>query len=516
MSGEPPDRTVDGGSEEKGHDQSMTSIALSGVSWTVVGTAVQAVLQTAVLMILARVLSPSEFGRMSMAVVVIAFAQIFSRFGIRHAMIQRPSLTEAHVRTGTTLVSVFGVLMAAVVAMSAPGIAAFYETPSVEPIVFVLSAILIIDGISALASSLAERALRFRALAIVDLASYAVGGSTAVGMALAGFGIWALVGAYFAQETARAVMLVIAVPERLRFGIEMRAFKDLTSYGSGFTSERLAAYLAHNGDTLIVGRNLGAAVLGIYDKAYQLMAIPASFFGSAAEKVLFAVTTRVQDDSRRLGIGYRRAQVLIAWILLPSSLVLFVVAPELISLLLGEQWNAAVAPFRILVMAMFFRTGLKVGSTVARAQGDVYPLAWRRGIYAACVFVGATVASPFGLIAVAAAVGSSIVIHFALIAHLNVKRGLLTSTELLQLHVPATMGSAGAGGASWAIAWGARSIDAPDPIVLFGAGSAAALVILLIARFAPQRFLGAEGEWWLGTTCGILSSMPSPKSLLRK
>ena len=179
----------------------------------------------------------------------------------------------------------------------------------------------------------------------------------------------------------------------------------------------------------------------MYSRAYNLLSQPAAVIGGAADKVLFPAMARVRDDGERLRAAYVRSASLIALVAAPASVLLCVLAPEVVRVLLGPRWVAVVLPLRVFALVLLPRTTYKISTSLTRATGAVYRAAWRQWLYAAEVVVfcsvGAHVAGVDG-VAVGAAV--AIVAHFLVMLHFSarVSAGLMGATlRMYGRHLPA-------------------------------------------------------------------------------
>ena len=299
--------------------------------WVTVGRGGRAVLQL-VVSGLCRLLTPAQFGVVSAALVVIGFSAIFSEVGLGPAIVQRPDLQQRHIEAAFTGSILFGFIVGAVVWLAAPLAADFFQIEQVAPVLRVLAWIFPLKGVAVVPESLLQRDLKFRALANRDVVSYGVGyGLVGVVLAWRGLGVWALVGGQLAQAALNTTLLVIARPTTVSRRVDWSACRELALFGGGFTAARVSNYLAVQGDNLVVGRWLGPAALGIYGRAYQLMAMPAVVFGTILDTVLFPVMAKVQGNPQQLRTAYRRGISLIALVMLPASVVLVILAPELVS-----------------------------------------------------------------------------------------------------------------------------------------------------------------------------------------
>ena len=476
----------------------MRRDTVRGLLWTGWGKAAQAVLQLLVVAVLARLVSPAEFGVVNAVMIVIGFSAIFSRVGLGPALVQRRQLDERHVATAFVASPLIGVLVGAAVWASAPVVAHLFRMDGVTTMLRVLACVFPIKGLGAIGEALLERELRFRWLANLEVASFAIGyGGVGIVTALLGWGAWALVAANLGESIVKTGVLLVARRPPRRLFIERRALGELLHFGGGFTIGRYFNYLALQGDNLVVGRWLGPLALGLYGRAYQLMANPAALFGDVLDKVLFPTMARVQDDRTRLRDTYRRGVTVIALIMLPASVAAYVLAPELIRIALGPMWSGVVTPFRFLAIGMLFRTSYKMSDAVARATGDVYRRALRQVLYAALVIGGAMVGQRWGVAGVALAVTLALAANFVVMAQLSLRVTGLTWADFVAAHrAPAMLALATLGSAGPVTAL-LRSTTAPGIVIALIAGGAAIATCSVAVRLMPAIFLGRDGVWML-------------------
>lgn len=475
------------------------SQTMSGLLWTAWGKGGHAVLQVVVVVVLARLLQPTDFGVVSAALVVIGFSAIFSEIGLGPALVQRPQLETRHLQAAFSTSFLFGLVLASIISFGAPLAADFLRIPQVAPVLRALAWLFPLNSLAVVPEALMRRQLRFRWLANLEVLSYGAGyGLVGTTLAMLGFGVWALVAGNFAQSVLRLTVLLIAQrPPRLRVLPERRALWDLMYFGSGHTAARVAHYWALQGDNLVVGRWLGPAALGLYGRAYTLMATPAALFGEILDNVLFPVMALVQGEQRRLALAYRRGVALIALIILPASVLLCAMAPEIIRVVLGPGWTGATTALQILGAGMLFRTSHKMSDSIARATGAVYRRAWRQGVYACLVIAGAWVGQHWGISGVAFAVLVALAVNFGLMAQLGLRLSGLGWRSFWSAHLPALNLAVASGSVAWAVAASLRRYGLPAPSVL-GATLAVTLCwMLILLRGAPRLFLGQEGLWML-------------------
>lgn len=479
--------------------------ALGGFYWASWGAGARAVLKMIVLAVLARLLTPQDFGIVAAASLVVRFSDIFSQLGVGQALIQRKELETRHIDTAFTASVVSGVALAGLIWAIAPLLSDFFRMEALTRVVRGLSLLFPISGASVVAQCMLQRRLRFRAIAKADIASYAVG-YCALGVALAwaGFGLWALVGALIGQSLLKSTLLLTMKSQAARFRFERQAWRELLYYGGGHTAARVSNYFALQGDYLVVGRWLGAAALGLYGRAYDLMALPATLLGNLLDSVLFPTMARLQDDPDRLATAYRRGIALTALAVLPLSGVIIVLAPELIAVFLGPQWRAAILPFQILTIGMYFRSGYKLGASVGRATGAVYQVAWRQMVYAALVVVGAVLGQNWNLSGVAVGVLFSLFGIFLMNAQLGKSLTSLSWRGFWKVHLPAGFLTAVVVVESWSAVTAMRTWHLPEAVIIFVVVALVTMTALVLLRICPHRVLGSDGVWMLETVSASL------------
>lgn len=478
----------------KGKAPSLTHRTVSGMVWVAWGSGAMGVLKVVVLVLLTRLLSPGDFGVVSAALVVIGFSLNFSQLGLGPALVQRPTLEPRHISTAFWASIALGLTVGAMIWLAAPMIAQFFRMDQLTAVIRWLALAFPVTGISTVPDSLLQRDLRFRLLANRDVVSYGLGyGAVGVILALLGWGVWALVGAQLAQSAVRTTILLTAAPPVVRARPTWSTFLELLDYGAGQSAGRLAIILANQVDNLVVGRWLGAAALGVYSRAYQLMSVPTGLLGDVLDKVLFPTMARVQDDPRRLGAAYLRATAFLVLVTLPVGVVAALLAPDLVEVAFGKRWMALVPPFQVLVLGMMFRTSSRMGESLSRATGKVYRRAWRQGLYAGLVFLGAWIGQRFGITGVALGVLGALFINYLLMAQLSLSVIQISWARFLQAQLPALRLTILVGAVTLTVGAGGRHLGLPALAVLLAGSVLAVGTAVLAAWLAPAFVLGEHG-----------------------
>jgi PST family polysaccharide transporter len=447
------------------------------------------------LLVLGRLLLPEEIGLVAKAMTVLVFANVVRDLGLGSALVQHKDPSDAHLRTAFTVGLGLSCALAAALAAAAEPIAAAYRSPAIAPMLRWLALLIALRGLATSALQLSKRALDFRTIALSDAAGYTAGALTSIALAAAGMGPWSLLYGYLVETTLTTGWLLARHGRALRLGFDRAAFRDLFRYGAGETVQTIASVIATQGDYVVIGRQLGAAPLGLYQRAYELVRFPATTFSSVVGSVLFPAFARLQDDRAQLATAFRRVLFATALVLLPASCVLIVLAEEVIRAVLGPQWSGAALPFRIMCLGMLFRTNYKVGALVARARGDVYGVALTQVVYAATVVGGAVLAVRWGIAGVAATTTAAIWILFATLTWLGLRHTALPVRDLVTCHAAPALVAAATTAATLAAALPLRALAlAPWLVLLLSLLAAAAAFVASTLAAARRR----TGDWpWL-------------------
>ena len=488
--------------------------SIVGVLWTASSAGAQAIFQVVALVVLARLLSPNEFGLFAAILVVTGFSSIFSGLGVGPAIVQRPELEERHLRVGFTLSLLLGNAVAGLVWAGAPNIASFFNLADLTQMLRAACLVFVCQGFAMVAQALAQRELRFRWLAGVDAGAYAVG-FVIVGPVLAwfGYGVWALVGALLTQHVLRMVMLLAGQPHPKRLLLERRAIAELLYFGGGFTLARIGNYLASQLDKLIVGRWLGAEALGLYALTYGLVSAPATLVGKVLDRVLFPAMARVQFEPARLVRGYRSSIAVCALLVLPASVTVAILAPEIVLVLLGPAWSGGVVPLQILALGMLFRASYKLSDSVARAMGAVYARAWRQAVFACAVAAGALIGQFWGVQGVAFGVVAAIAINYALMAQLSLRLTGMRLSEFAVAHMPGLALAVVVGVVVWLLSGWLLELQVPPLIVLLSVTLFACVEVLLVCWCLPAIFVGNDGRSLLRMLAALASAQLQRRAL---
>ena len=418
------------------NENNLTQRTISGLKWSYLSMFLQVIFKLGIISILAHLLSPKDFGLISVTLIFVGIACFFSQFGIGQVIIQKKVLTKNHIRTGFTLVIIFGILMFILVWFFAPLIAGFFKNPDIKNILRAIGSTFIIINFGLIANSLLRRNFRFKEIMVAEVISYFVGyGVIGILLALMKKGVWALVGAMVVQCFLFVIIIFSYSSHSILPLFSKRYSKELLNLGGGFTIIRIFNFVAIQGDNFIIGRLLGVEVLGIYSRAYYLMTLPAIYFAQVLEKVLFPAMAEIQTKINRLKKIFLITIELSSLVAFQTSILMFFAAPEIIGSLFGPKWNDAVPILQILSLGILFRTGYKISDSLSQALGLVYKIAWRQGVYAGMVIIGSILGSKWGISGIAIAIVSAVFVNYLLMSQLSLKVLQISWLEFIRAHL---------------------------------------------------------------------------------
>jgi len=327
--------------------------SVRGGAFTFAGQGLKFALNMVSTVFLARLLSPADYGLVGMVTSVTALVQLLKDGGLDVATIQRERITHEEVSNlFWANAAISGILMLLLVALS-PVIALLFHDKRLIWITNAHAGILIFSGIAIQHQALMRRQMSFAMLAVIDVMSQVIGVITGLAMAVRGCGYWSLVGMTAATSISTAISTWIAfpwVPGGPRRGHSIR---PMLAFGRNIVGFNLLNYFTRNADSVLIGWYWGASALGIYQRAYQLLLLPINQLNAPMGSVALSAFSRVQQESERLRQYFLSGVSLVISLSLPIIIALGIFADEIIRLVLGAQWGAAVPIFRCLGVAAF-------------------------------------------------------------------------------------------------------------------------------------------------------------------
>jgi len=330
---------------------SLKNKTVHGVSWSVIDNIASSGISFLVGIVLARILSPAEFGILGMITVFIAVSNSIIDSGFSSALIRKTDAKNIDYNTVFYFNLILGFVLYIILFFCAPVISNFFHEPLLIPVTRVMGSVLIINAISIIQRTLLVKKVDFKTQTKISLISSFTSGIIGISMAVYGFGVWSLVGQQVSRQLLNTTFLWIFNTWRPAKEFSKQSFKELFGFGSKLLVSGLIDTIYKNIYYLIIGKFYSAAQLGQYTRAEQFNMVFSSNLTSVVQRVSYPVFSSIQDESERLKQAYRRVIKTTMLVTFACMLGLAAVAKPLILCLIGIKWLPAVAFIQIICFA---------------------------------------------------------------------------------------------------------------------------------------------------------------------
>jgi len=310
----------------------------------------------AMMLVVAALLSPREYGIIGLCTVIAAAVQIVCEFGIWQAIIHRSEPDERYLDTAFTANILGGFLITGALFMAAPWLGDFYGQPDITTMLRVMGAAIVLDSIFYVPDGLLRKELRFKSRALPEVAGSLVAVVTTIALLLLGGGVLSYAVGFVMQSATRCILTFRQISWRPRLRISWSCLKEIISYGKYILGTNLIKYVSSNMDYFIVGRVLGAGPLGFYTLAFNLANYPVTNFAQVLTRIVFPTFATLQGNPIYAKRIYLRVIRLMSAVVAPTLVTLALLATPLVVGLLGEKWQPALFPLQIMVVAGISRT----------------------------------------------------------------------------------------------------------------------------------------------------------------
>ena len=279
--------------------QDLAQKSVRGGMATMTAQVIRFVLGTASTVVLARLLTPEDFGLIAMVTVVVGFAQMFKDAGLSMATVQKDRISHEQISTLFWINIIISAFLGVCVLVASPLVAKFYGRPELAAVTAVLSVSFIMSGLTIQHQALLRRHMRFGSLAIIQIVSQIITLVVTIVLALLGWRYWALVGGTITTALTGMILTLFFcpwVPGRMRKGTGIR---DMLKFGMNLTSSSFLNYASRNVDKILIGATWGAGSLGLYNKAYSLLLLPIGEINAPMSSVAIPALSRLQNDPER-------------------------------------------------------------------------------------------------------------------------------------------------------------------------------------------------------------------------
>ena len=333
---------------------SLKQKAAKGVLWsTVERFSVQGV-QFLIMIVMARLLTPHDYGLIGMLAIFIAVAQSLVDSGFSQALIRKQGRTETDNSTVFYFNIAVGFLLYGLFYVSAPWVARFYDSPELVDLMRVVCLSVVFNSFAVVQRALLTVRIDFKTQAKASLTAAVVSGIVGIGMAYTGFGYWSIAAQQLVNLGLNTLLLWLFARWRPRWAYSWASFRELFAFGSKLMASGLLDVVYRNMYLLVIGKVFTASSLGHYTRAHQFAEFPSSNLTGIMQRVTYPVLCQIQDDDARLASIYRRFLRVSAFIVFPLLTGLSAVAEPFILLLLKEQWLFAATLLQIICFAMMW------------------------------------------------------------------------------------------------------------------------------------------------------------------
>jgi len=329
----------------------LKSRSIAALRWSAIDVAGRQGIQFLVMLVLARLLSPAEFGLLGMLSLFIALAGSVVDSGFGSALIQRKEITEADKSSVFLFNAAMGAFMALTIFSAAPWIAGFYREPILLPLTRLMALNLFIGSFGVVQVAVLTRNLDFRTPCKAGIVAMIVSGTSAVWMAWRGYGVWSLAAQSVIYTTVSTGLIWAFCPWKPSLRFRFESLRSLFGFGSRMLASGLLYTFFDRIQLAVIGKAFSAAALGFYTRAFSTQQFPVSFLSAVVNRVTFPIFSRLSHNRDSIRPAVRRALVSIMLPTLPMMLGLAVVARPLVLVLFGEKWLPCVPYLRVLGIA---------------------------------------------------------------------------------------------------------------------------------------------------------------------
>jgi PST family polysaccharide transporter len=438
-------------------------------------------------MVLARLLTPRDFGLVAMVTTVVGFLRVFKDAGLSIATVHRQRITQAQVSNLFWInlgVSLLGGLL--LVGAAWP-IAAFYHNPRVVPIALLLSITFVFNGSTVQHQALLKRQMRFKALAVIEIGSLFSSIAVAITLAVLGYGYWALVWSMLSTEVAGLLLTWSISRWRPQLPTRKSGVGPLVSFGAHRTAGDLALALSRGSDNLLIGRFYGAASVGLYSRASALLLRPLEQFLNPINVVFIPALSRLQSQPKRYRSTFLRLYEAIALASFFFTGLCLALAHPITLVLLGRKWEQAAVIFAGFTLAALCLPLATTSAWLFISQGRGRDMFYTQLVNAFAIIISFLIGLPFGPVGMAMAFSASnILVRIPLYYYRAGRRGPVGTRDLWAVfftHLPV-----------WVVVFGATSLAlafsrhlAPLAQLIICAPVGMAMGLAFVYSFKPQR-----------------------------
>lgn len=453
------------------------------------------------MVVIARLLSPADFGLVAMVLPVVAFASAFQELGLGAATVQKASVTFQQISTLFWINATASGVLAALLAVGAPYVASFYGNAQLTDITVAFAGILLVSGLAAQHLALFRRQMKFVALSFIDSAAMVTGVAVGLLSAWFGAGFWALVVMNGTEAVVRLTLLWIVSGWTPGRPGNLRSVASMVAFGGNMVASSVIFYVVRHLDNILIGKYWGDVALGLYSRAYNLVLLPIANITDPVSGIIIAALSRLQDHPDQYRAYFLRAVCLTASLGMPIAVFCIVEAELVIGIVFGKQWHEAVPIYIALgpvaITATFNSSTYWVYASLGRAERQLRWAVIASSIFALSFVLGL----PYGPIGVGIAYSAAFcLLQLPSLAYCFRGTPIRLGDFLLMISVPG-LASLAAAGVTLAVH---RMVAVANPIATLGIAGLA-----FFASYGAAYLAHPVGRQNLHHLRGILAELKS-------
>jgi len=330
--------------------QSLSEKTIKGGIWVFSLRVIDRIFQLIRTIILARILSPTDFGLFAIALLVLSILESISQSGFEEALIQKKGNIRQYLNTTWTINVIIGVVIAIIVFFSSDSIASFFNTQVAGNIIRVISLAILLQSFTNVSVLYFKKQLRFYKYFQYNFLGTIADVAVAISLAYILKSAWALIFGLIAGNLVRFIMSFVIESYRPKFQIDISKAKELFKFSKWILGSSILVFLIGHGDDIFVGKLLGVTMLGFYQMAYNISNLPATEITQSIVNVAFPAYSKIQDDILRLKKAYLKTLKFIAFLTIPLTCGIIALAPEFVSYILGDKWAPIIPAIQVLAI----------------------------------------------------------------------------------------------------------------------------------------------------------------------
>lgn len=383
---------------------------VNGIAWKAASQITLQLTRMVVALILARLLTPHDWGLAAMVLVFSGFVVVFTDNALGTALIQRRELHDGDRSTVFWFSAVVGLVLALVgIALAGP-LASFYGEDEVRWLFVALSCGFVVSALGTTQMALLVREMQFARLELRQIAATLTGAAVGIGLALAGKGAWAIVGQILGEAVMSTLLLWVLSPWRPSLTFSTASLRRLGGFAGNVFAENVLWQAGRTVASAMIGRGLGAAALGTYTLATTVILMPFARLAAPLQQVFFPAFSRINDDRDRMADIWIRATRLVGAFSIPALVGLLVVAPDFVQVVLGPKWAEATTVIRILAVVGIVQSLHTLNGEVLMALGRAGTLLRYTALWTAATLAAVAIGLRWELTGVAVAYAIAIVV----------------------------------------------------------------------------------------------------------